>query len=129
VKRWVWYVIGLAVVVSIFVLPFVINPGAGYGGTDDQGSQAIEQIDPGHQVWFESLWSPPPETASLLFAVQAAIGAAIIGYFIGNIQGKKSALKKTGGPRGQAAGVKEEAKAEGAEKEEKIDGGVGPVRH
>jgi cobalt transport protein len=31
----------------------------------------------------ENLWEVPGETESLLFALQAAIGASIIGFFIG----------------------------------------------
>jgi cobalt/nickel transport protein len=130
VKRWVWYVIGLAIVVSIFVLPFIISSGASFGGSDDQGSQAIEQIDPGHQVWFQSLWQPPPETASLLFAVQAAIGASIIGYFIGTIRGKRIALEKTSEMNAaQVEAIRREARGDMAEREEKIDDGGGLVRH
>ena len=45
-------------------------------------------------VWFHSLWTPPPETESLLFAVQAAIGASIIFWFIGNEHGKREMMQK-----------------------------------
>jgi len=39
--------------------------------------------------WFESLWEPPRgEIESLLFVLQAAIGAGFIGYFIGYMRGK-----------------------------------------
>ena len=38
---------------------------------------------------FNSIWEPPSgEIESLLFALQAAIGAGFIGYFIGYIRGK-----------------------------------------
>ena len=85
------YGIGFAAVVLICVSAFLINPNADYTGADNAGSEKITEIDPDHQVWFENIWSPPDETASLLFAVQAAIGAIVIGYFIGNEHGKRVA--------------------------------------
>ncbi len=93
-KHRYWYIIGFAVVVSICVSAFVLAPNGEFGGADDRGSNQIEQINPDYRPWFESLWTPPAETQSLLFAVQAAIGASIIGFFIGNERGKKLALKQ-----------------------------------
>lgn len=37
-----------------------------------------------YQPWFQSIYTPPSgEIESLLFALQAAIGSIIIGYFLG----------------------------------------------
>jgi cobalt/nickel transport protein len=90
-----WYIIGFSVVILICVSAFIVAPGGEFGGSDDQGADQIQEIDPTYTPWFESLWEPPAETASLLFAVQAAIGAAIIGYFIGNEHGKRVGMKNT----------------------------------
>lgn len=55
-----------------------------FGGSDAQGQQAISQISPHYRPWFESLMTPPgKEIESLLFALQAALGAGIIGYWLG----------------------------------------------
>ncbi len=41
-----------------------------------------------YQPWFSSVWTPPSgEIESLLFALQAAFGAIIIGYFLGYYRG------------------------------------------
>jgi cobalt/nickel transport protein len=59
-----------------------------YGGSDDQASQAVAASQPGFRPWFEPIWKPPsPEIESLLFALQAGIGAGIIGYVLGRIHG------------------------------------------
>ncbi|MDD1677697.1 MAG: energy-coupling factor ABC transporter substrate-binding protein [Methanomicrobiales archaeon] len=58
-----------------------------WGGTDDKASQIIESS--GYEPWFTPVWEPPSgEIESLLFSVQAAGGALVIGYFFGYYRGK-----------------------------------------
>ena len=48
------------------------------------GQQAIGQLAPGYEPWFAPLIEPASgEIASLLFALQAAFGAGVIGYWLG----------------------------------------------
>ena len=55
-----------------------------FAGADDQARNAIGQIAPDYQPWFEPLLEPASgEIASLLFALQAALGAGFIGYYLG----------------------------------------------
>jgi len=59
-----------------------------FGGSDDKPGAYIESHY-NYQPWFQPLWEPPSgEIESLLFAVQAAIGAIILGYFIGYFHGR-----------------------------------------
>ena len=58
--------------------------GAIFGGADDQAKDLIGKINPDYQPWFKPLIEPASgEIASMLFALQAAIGAGFIGYYIG----------------------------------------------
>ena len=60
------------------------QPGQAFGGADEQAQQAIGQLAPGYQPWFAPLIEPASsEIASLLFALQAAFGAGVIGYWLG----------------------------------------------
>lgn len=78
-------------VVLLVVLPLAFVKGS-FGGSDDQGTNAVEAARPGYKPWFKPIWTPPsPEIESLLFAVQAAIGAGTIGYVIGRIHGAAKA--------------------------------------
>ena len=78
-------------VLILVLFPLIFIKGE-YGGSDDQGSAAVEALRPGYKPWFEPLWVPPsPEIESLLFAVQAAFGAGIIGYAIGRVHGAAKA--------------------------------------
>ena len=55
-----------------------------FKGADDQAIGLVKTIAPGYQPWFKSLVEPPSgEISSLLFALQAAMGAGFIGYYLG----------------------------------------------
>ena len=85
VNRSVWLI---AATVAIVVAPLVI-PGLGgeFKGSDDLGTDAINAAVPGYKPWFEPLWKPPSdEVESLLFSLQAALGAGFLGYVIGRRQ-------------------------------------------
>lgn len=81
----------ILLVVLITAVPLFYHPqDSEFSGADSQGSALIEQEHPDYQVWFEPLWEPPSgEIESLFFALQAALGAGVIGYIIGFLKGKK----------------------------------------
>ncbi len=91
-------IILLVLVVILIAFPLTIYNGKGedqgyFSGADDQGSEVIEAT--GYEPWFHSLWEPPSgEIESMLFAVQAAIGAIIIGYVLGYYKGQSKKGKK-----------------------------------
>lgn len=77
-----------------------------WGGADGQAENVINELTDGsYQPWFDSVWEPPSgEIESLLFALQAAFGAIIIGYFLGYYRG----LAKARGAAGSATSKKKE---------------------
>lgn len=55
-----------------------------FRGADDQARDVINKVAPGYKPWFKPLMEPPSaEIGSLLFALQAALGAGFIGYYLG----------------------------------------------
>ena len=89
-KRVLTNVILLLLVVFITIIPFFVAKNGEFGGSDDQAEEAITQIDPDYQPWFSSFFEPASgEIESLLFALQAAIGAGVIGFGLGYLKGKK----------------------------------------
>jgi cobalt/nickel transport protein len=55
-----------------------------FAGADDQARDLIGTIAPDYRQWFKPLLEPASgEIASLLFALQAALGAGFIGYYLG----------------------------------------------
>ena len=64
-----------------------MEPAAGtewFSGSDSQARDMILTLAPDHSVWFKPLWQPASAAIeSLLFALQAALGAGFIGYWFG----------------------------------------------
>jgi cobalt/nickel transport protein len=71
----------LGVVLLAGVPLLVTGSDTEFAGAD---GAAVERIDEsGYQPWFAPLFEPSPEVASGLFALQAAIGGAVLGYVFG----------------------------------------------
>jgi cobalt/nickel transport protein len=80
------------IVIALAIVPLFMNPGSEFGGADGEAEGVILEVAPNYEPWFESIWSPPGgETESLLFALQAALGAGVIGYYFGVKRGQKPA--------------------------------------
>lgn len=112
----------LAAVVLLTVLPLWLasappaQPGAEapalFGGSDDRAQKAIGSIAPGYKPWFAPLIEPASsEIASLLFALQAAIGAGVIGYWLGGSVARERAKRAAVPP--QLCGIDDGAAASG----------------
>lgn len=70
--------------------PLLFLNNTDFPGSDSISEQAIAQMNPDYQPWFHSIFKPSSaEVESLLFALQAAIGAGFIGYGIGLYKGRK----------------------------------------
>lgn len=80
----------LLIVLAIVVIPQVIHKDAEFGGADGEAEGLITEINPKYEPWFSSLFEPASgEIESLLFASQAALGAGIVGYYIGTTKTKR----------------------------------------
>ncbi len=90
-KLWLQNLLLTIGTVLLVTIPLALLGGnAEFGGTDDAASGVIEEITGGYSTWFDSVWTPPSgEIESLLFCVQAAIGAGVCGFALGRI-GKSS---------------------------------------
>lgn len=77
-----WLIVLAVVVLAAFPLLF-IGSDTEFGGADGVAAEQIVTDNPGFEPWFTPLWEPESETASALFALQAAIGAGFLGYFFG----------------------------------------------
>ena len=84
----------LVIVLMAFVPLFALKD-AEFGGSDDAGSQVVEQVNSG----FEPIAAPilevalgheiPGEVESLLFCVQSSIGVGVIAFVMGRFVERK----------------------------------------
>lgn len=88
-------IILLIVAALIAVIPFFALRGAAFGGSDDAGSQVVEEISPEYESWATPVLENaiggelPGEIESLLFCVQTGIGVGVIAFFIGRFYERK----------------------------------------
>lgn len=96
--RWVTPVL-LAAIVAIFALCMVLAPRPGdgeegFGGTDSVVTEILEKD--GVEPWFQPLFEPNSgEVESGLFALQAALGAGIFGFALGNLRGRSATRRES----------------------------------
>jgi cobalt/nickel transport protein len=95
----------LVVVLVLVSLPLLLPVPGGlqepFAGADAQAKDAIIAANPDYQPWFKPLWEPPSgEIEGLLFALQAALGAGLLGYYLGLRRGQSQRRKQDGGDAG-----------------------------
>lgn len=82
-------------VVVLAAVPLFLGSDTEFGGADGLAAEQIEAQNPGFGPWFTPFFEPSSETASGLFAVQAAIGAGFLGYFFGVARTRRRLARET----------------------------------
>lgn len=91
------WLLGLAVALVVgSVLVGSRREGAGFAGSDGRAMETVAAIQPDYRPWFDFVWKPPAEIASGLFALQAALGAGVLGYYLGFRRGQAQERRKRG---------------------------------
>ncbi len=86
----------LILALIIVLIPILMIKDAEFAGADSLAEGMITEINESYEPWFESLWEPPSgEIESLLFALQAAMGALFIGYYFGMLVERRRAQTKS----------------------------------
>ena len=90
----------MVAVVLIAVIPLFALKGAEFGGSDDAGSQMVEEIQGEYTPWFTPVLETalggeiPGEVESLVFCIQTGIGVGIIAFFMGRLVERKKWQKQ-----------------------------------
>lgn len=88
-------IILLVIVAALIVVPLFALKGAEFGGSDDAGSEKIEEIQGEYEPWFTPVFEAalggeiPGEIESLLFCLQTAIGVGVIAFTMGRLVERK----------------------------------------
>ena len=80
----------LLLCVAIAAIPLLTIHNSEFGGADGQAEEAIAELNPEYEPWAESVLEPPGgETESLLFALEAAVGAGVVCFGLGYLVARK----------------------------------------
>ena len=75
---------------AILIFPLMTIHDSEFGGADGAAEEAIAVVDPDYEAWADPILEPPGgETESLLFCLQTALGAIVIGYGFGYLVARK----------------------------------------
>lgn len=88
--------LGLIVATAVlFVVVLKVGLSRGeFVGTDAAANDQIATSDPGYEPWFEGFWTQPGgEVESGLFALQAALGAGVLGFVLGTYRARHKAAQ------------------------------------
>jgi cobalt/nickel transport protein len=85
-------------------------PGAtdGRAGADQQAMAAALALAPDYRPWVASWWQPSPVTERLLFALQAALGLAVLGFAVARLRRRRGIAAAPPSPAPQAADAEPE---------------------
>lgn len=85
----------IAVALMITFSPLLFLGDAAFLGADSLAEKQIQVMAPDYVPWFAAVFEPKSsEVESLLFALQAALGAGFIGYVIGLYKGRQEGSTK-----------------------------------
>ena len=85
----------LVIILLIAFIPLFALKDAEFGGSDDAGSQVVEEVDSSFQPIAEPVLEKmlvhelPGEVESLLFCVQSSIGVGVLAFFMGRFVERK----------------------------------------
>jgi cobalt/nickel transport protein len=85
----VWIAV-TAVALAVWPLLGGTGTGADFEGTDALAEELALRISPDYRPWARPLLGPPSaEVQTMLFSVQAALGAGVAGFALGRISARK----------------------------------------
>ena len=78
----------VVIVILLSIVPLMIVKDAEFGGADGEAEGVIMEIGNQYEPWFAPMIEPASgEIESLLFALQAALGAGVLAYGFGYLKG------------------------------------------
>lgn len=89
-KKIVTILILAALCAVILIFPLMTIRDSEFGGADGAAEEVIAAVNPDYEPWAESIIElPGGETETLLFCLQTALGAIVIGYGFGYMVARK----------------------------------------
>lgn len=92
-KNGKWITVLILVVIALTALPLFLNS-LDIAGADDEAGKTVAAVDPGYEPWAKPVIEFAGEnTETLLFCLQAGIGAGVLGLGFGYLVLRKKNQK------------------------------------
>lgn len=94
-------IIAIIAIFLIAMIPLFVLKDAEFGGSDDAGSQVVEEVDSSYEPWAAPILEKllgrelPGEVESLFFCIQTGIGVGIIAFLMGRFVERKKWMKES----------------------------------
>ena len=91
--------LGILLIFLIALVPLFALKDAEFGGSDDAGSQVVEEVDSAYEPWATPILERliggelPGEVESLFFCIQTGIGVGIIAFIMGRFVERRKWMK------------------------------------
>ena len=91
--------LGILLIFLIALVPLFALNDAEFGGSDDAGSQVVEEVDSSYEPWATPILERliggelPGEVESLFFCIQTGIGVGIIAFIMGRFVERRKWMK------------------------------------
>jgi cobalt/nickel transport protein len=101
----VWNTLALLVLaVAIVVAALILHHGSDFAGADSVSTELVAESAPDYEPWFSPLWEHESgEVEAGMFALQAGLGAGIVGFALGTLRGRRERGSTVGAPTVSAA--------------------------
>lgn len=93
-------ILGILLIFLIALVPLFALKDAEFGGSDDAGSQVVEEVDSSYEPWVTPILERiiggelPGEVESLFFCIQTGIGVGIIAFIMGRFVERRKWMNK-----------------------------------
>ena len=93
-------ILGIVLIFLIALVPLFALKDAEFGGSDDAGSQVVEEVDSSYEPWAAPILETiiggelPGEVESLFFCIQTGIGVGIIAFIMGRFVERRKWMNK-----------------------------------
>ena len=89
-KTWLLFLALLLAAALLAALPLALIPDSDFAGADGAAEEVVQTLDPEYAPIAEPLLEPPGGvTECLLFCLQAALGAGVLGFAFGWLFARK----------------------------------------
>lgn len=103
---WVRNLLLAVLVVALVALPLLFVQGAEWGATDSLNTEAIGELQPDYQPWFEPLFSAADAGVEhYLFGLQALLGSLVLSGIVGWLIGRYRGMTGTAAPERRGATI------------------------